>query len=67
MRINMNLIIIISKNPFGVVTTSIKWGRYKFSWYGKESTYWAMKFCSPWFDMAKRTKIIYKEAMQCMQ
>jgi len=63
----MNLIILISKNPFGVITTSIKWGRYKFSWYGEGSTYQAMRFCSPWFDLAKKIRIIYKEAIQCTQ
>lgn len=63
----MNLIIIIDKNPFGVITTSIKWGKFKYAWYGKESTYWAMRSCSTWFDIAKRIKIIYKEAIECMQ
>lgn len=67
MRIYTNLIIIIDKNPFGFITTSIKWGTFKYAWYGETSTYWAMRFCSPWFDLAKRIKIIYKEAIQCSQ
>jgi len=57
-----NLIILIEKNPFGVITTQIKWGKFKYAWYGEASTYWAMRFCSTWFEIAKRIKIIYKEA-----
>ena len=57
----MNLIIIIDENPFGAITTKIKWGKFKYAWYGKTSTYWAIRFCSTWFKIAKRIKIIYKE------
>lgn len=53
----MNLIIMISKNSSGAIT-SIKWGRYKLSWHGKSSLYWALRFCSDWFMIAKRIKII---------
>jgi len=55
-----NLIILIEKNPFGVITTQIKWGKFKYAWYGEASTYWAMRFCSNWFGIAKRIKIIYR-------
>lgn len=54
----MNLIIMISKNSSGAVTTNVKWGRYKLSWHGKSSLYWALRFCSDWFMIAKRIKII---------
>lgn len=57
----MNLIIAINKNLFGVITTRIKWGKFKYAWCGETSTYWAIKFCSNWAGIAKRIKIIYKE------
>jgi len=60
----MNLIIAIDKNPFGVITTKIKWGKFKYAWYGEASTYWAIKFCSNWVGIAKRIKIIYKEDLK---
>ena len=60
----MNLIILVGKNPFGVITTQIKWGKFKSAWFGETSTYWAMRFCSNWFDVAKRIKIIYKEEVK---
>ena len=57
----MNLIIIVYVNPFGIITTKIKWGKFKYAWYGSGSTFFAIKCCSNWLSVAKRVKIIYSE------
>jgi hypothetical protein len=56
----MYLIILIKKHSNGILTTSIKWGKFKYTWFGKKSVYYATRFCNSWFGVAKKTRIVYK-------